>query len=88
MATLEPMEVYPIKEAAERVGVSEAFLLGIVAKAVKAGVIKPQQGWTIRGTDLSRLGKVYHYKFEAELHKQAFLRVRAREQAIREEAED
>jgi hypothetical protein len=79
MATFDPMKIYPIKEAAELVGVAETFLLDLLAKGVRAGVIEPQHGYTVRGADLSRLGKVYYYPFEAELHRQAFLRVQARD---------
>ncbi len=79
MATFNPMETYPITDVAPLIGVSETFLLQIVAKGVQAGVIQPQKNHSIRGCDLSRLGRVYNYQFESEMHRQAFLRVQARD---------
>ncbi len=79
MASLEPMETYAITDVAPLIGVGEIFLLQIVAKGIKAGVIPPQKDYSIRGCDLSRLGRIYHYQFEAELHRQAYLRVQQRD---------
>ncbi len=79
MATFNPAESYLIADAASLVGVSETFLLQIVAKGVKAGIIPPQKNYSIRGCDLSRLGRVYHSQFESEMHRQAYLRVQKRD---------
>ncbi len=82
---LDPLAIYDTAEAAEIVGVSNEFLVALIGKAVKQGVIKLQPGWKVRGCDISRLGKVYYNQFSAEQHAQAYLRVRERDRAELEE---
>lgn len=82
MTRLEPLAIYDTAEAAEIVGVSNEFLVALIGKAVKQGVIKLQPGWKVRGCDVSTLGKRYHNQFSTEQHAQAFLRVRARESGL------
>jgi hypothetical protein len=79
MATLDPMATYTFADAATLLGLSEQFLTGLIGRAVKAGYIKLQPGFTVLGSSLSRLGKVYHASIETELHRMAFMRVRARD---------
>ena len=79
MGVLEPTKAYDTATAAQLLGLSEEFLTGLVAKAVKAGYIKLQKGWTVLGSDLSRLGKIYHSQIERNLHEQAILRIRKRD---------
>ncbi len=76
---LEPNTAYDTAEAAQILGLSEEFLVGLIGRAVKHGQIKLQPGWKVLGSDLSRLGKVYHSQIESELHKQAYLRVQKRD---------
>jgi hypothetical protein len=76
---LEPLAVYDTADAAELVGVSNEFLVALIGKAVKQGIIKLQPGWKVRGCDISRLGKVYHSQFEHAQHDAAIQRIRQRD---------
>lgn len=82
---LDPMAAYTFADAASLLGLSEQFLTNLIGKAVKQGVIKLQPGWKVLGSSLSRLGKVYHSSIETELHQQAYMRVRTRDEELAKE---
>lgn len=82
MATqFDPMAEFTTAQAAEIMGVSEEFLFGLLAKAVKQGIVKMRTGWKVAGSDISRLGKTYYRQIESAQHQAAYLRVRARDEA-------
>jgi GH24 family phage-related lysozyme (muramidase) len=85
VATFDPLAEYDTAQAAAIMSVSEAFLLGLLKKAVPQNIVKIRPGWKIIGSDISRLGKVFHRQIEGEQHNQAFLRVRRRDEAALQE---
>lgn len=89
MATLEYSRLYDFPHAAKALGVSLEWVEKHVGNAIKQGMISNKNGKErpvlVSGNDLKTVAMKRYSQLEAELLRQAAIRIQARDRAILEE---